>query len=99
MICLIGFHLQCRGHVIEIRKLTLGLERELIYHSAWTNKHENISDPSPHRNAECVYVQLLLLVWDSKTGQSPGLTDWRQTVSFYPSERCESLPHRTQWKQ
>lgn len=95
MICLIDFYLQCRGHIIEIRKLTLGLERELICYGAWTNKHENSSDPSPHRNAECVYVQLLLLLWDSKTGQSTGLTDWRQSVSSYLNERCESLPQRT----
>lgn len=85
MIHLIDFYLQRRGHIIEIRKLTLGLEKELICYSSWTNKHGNSSDPSPHRNAECVYVQLLLL-WDSKTGQSPGLTDLRQSVSSYLSE-------------
>lgn len=98
MIYLIGFYLQCRGHIIEIRKLTLGPEREFIYYSAWTYKQEKSSDPSPHRNAECVYVQLLLLLWDSKTGQSE-LTALRQSVSSYVSECCESLPLRTQWKQ
>lgn len=81
------FYLQWRGHIIEIRKLIIGLERKLFWVQGLALRHENRWDANTHRKAECGYEDLLPLHWGAKIGQSPPLTGSRQCVSSWLGER------------